>query len=84
VKKVSGVEPLVPLAVVIVTGTVPVPGGVSTSRAVSERMYPPGAGVDPNDTDVVDAKPVPVRRTQSPPADSPEFGSSAESGVSAG
>src|SRR5262249_49166978 len=69
---------LVPSALVTVTGTTPVPGGVSTSSAVSERMIPDGAGVDPNCTLVVSSKCLPLTITHSPPAGDPEAGSSDE------
>jgi len=65
---------LVPLGVVTVTCTVPVPSGVVAVIWVSETTVNDGAGVAPKRTAVAPVKPVPVIVTVVPPPEDPEAG----------
>ncbi len=65
---------LVPIGVVTVTCTVPVPSGVVAVICVSEMTVNEGACVAPKRTAVAPVKPVPVTTTVVPPAVEPEVG----------
>ncbi|GAA2306887.1 hypothetical protein Scani_20130 [Streptomyces caniferus] len=65
---------LVPLGVVTVTCTVPVPSGAVAVIWVSELTVNEGDGVAPKRTAVALVKPVPVTITGVPPAEEPEGG----------
>ncbi|GFE19790.1 hypothetical protein Sliba_02430 [Streptomyces nigrescens] len=63
-----------PPGVVTVICTVPVPAGATAVTWVSETTVKEVAGVAPNRTAVVAARPVPVSVTVVPPAAGPELG----------
>lgn len=65
---------LVPLGVVTVTWTVPVPGGEVAPMRVSERTAKEGAGVAPKRTAVAPVNPLPSTVTLAPPAVEPAAG----------
>ena len=76
----AGVVGLVPLQLVTVTSTVPVPGGDVAVMVVELTTVKVVAGVLPNLTPVTQVKPVPVMVTVVPPVDGPLFGTHAGDG----
>ena len=64
----------VPLGVITVTCTVPVPAGETTVRPVAVTLLSPVPGVEPKLTAVAPVKLVPVTVTVVPPAGAPLFG----------
>ncbi len=65
---------LVPLAVVTVTETIPVPGGATAVTWESDTTVNETAAAAPKRTAVVPLKPVPVKVTVFPPAGAPCVG----------
>ena len=65
---------LVPLGVVIVISTVPVPGGAVAVSWVGPSALKSLAGVLPNSTSVVPERSVPVIVTVVPPESGPDVG----------
>jgi len=70
----AGLVGLVPLQVVTVTSTVPVPGGDVAVMVVELTTVKVAAGVLPNLTPVTQVNPVPVMVTVVLPVDGPLFG----------
>nr|WP_280295046.1 hypothetical protein [Nocardia abscessus] len=70
----NGTAPLVPPGPVTVTGTIPVPAGVTAVIWVSELTVNEVAGVLPKLTAVAPVKPEPVRVTVVPPPVEPWLG----------
>jgi len=64
----------VPVAVVTVTSTVPVPGGLCALISPSELTEKEAAGTPPKLTPVASVKPAPLMVTEVPPASSPTLG----------
>ena len=64
----------VPLGVVTVTSTVPVPAGTVTVRPVAVTPVIPVPGVEPKSTTVAPVKLVPATVTEFPPPGAPLFG----------
>jgi hypothetical protein len=64
----------VPLDVVTVTSTWPVPGGDTAVMEVGEFTVKEAAGVMPNVTAVAPVKPLPRSETLVPPTSEPELG----------
>jgi hypothetical protein len=77
VKKSSELVPDVPLGVVTVTLTVPVPAGLTTVIWVAETTTTLVPAVAPKSTAVAPVKLVPVRVTEVPPVERPLLGDTA-------
>ena len=73
-KRSAGLVAEVPLPLVTVTSTEPVPAGETAVMEVAEFTVTEAAGVAPNETVESPMKPVPVMVTEVPPAAGPKSG----------